>query len=48
MNYTPLDLPENIPIAFARAWNRRDADGIAALFDRAQLGCRARNGNQRS
>lgn len=29
----PLDRPEHVPVAFVEAWNRRDADGIAALFD---------------
>lgn len=33
MPYTALDRPEHIPVAFAEAWQRRDADGIAALFD---------------
>lgn len=33
MDYTPLDRPESIPAVFVEAWNRRDADGIAALFD---------------
>lgn len=33
MPYTPLDAPESIPAAFAKAWNRRDVDGIATLFD---------------
>jgi uncharacterized protein (TIGR02246 family) len=28
-----LDRPDSIPRAFVEAWNRRDADGIAALFD---------------
>lgn len=29
----PLDTPDRIPHLFAEAWNRRDAAGIAALFD---------------
>ncbi|MCK9490372.1 MAG: SgcJ/EcaC family oxidoreductase [Xanthomonadales bacterium] len=29
----PIDRAEAMPAAFARAWNRRDADGIAALFE---------------
>jgi uncharacterized protein (TIGR02246 family) len=35
MSETPRRLarPEDIPAAFVEAWNRRDADGIAALFD---------------
>jgi len=33
MDYTPLDQPEHVPAVFVEAWNRRDADGIAALFD---------------
>ena len=33
MDYTPLDRPEDIPTVFVEAWNRRDPDGIAALFD---------------
>ncbi len=28
----PLDRPDDLPAAFARAWNARDPDGIAALF----------------
>ncbi len=28
-----IDHPSNLPRLFAEAWNRRDADGIAALFD---------------
>jgi uncharacterized protein (TIGR02246 family) len=32
-DYTPLDRPESIPAAFVEAWNRRDADAIAGLFD---------------
>ena len=28
-----LDAPERIPAAFVDAWNARDPDGIAALFD---------------
>jgi uncharacterized protein (TIGR02246 family) len=28
-----VDVPERIPALFAEAWNARDADGIAALFD---------------
>jgi uncharacterized protein (TIGR02246 family) len=31
--YAPLDRPESIPRVFVEAWNRRDADAIAALFD---------------
>jgi len=30
---TTLHTPERIPELFAEAWNARDADGIAALFD---------------
>jgi uncharacterized protein (TIGR02246 family) len=33
MKYTPLDQPADIPRVFVEAWNARDADGIAALFD---------------
>lgn len=33
MTNIPIDSPERIPAAFVEAWNRRDADGIAALFD---------------
>ena len=33
MDYSPLDRPEDIPKTFVEAWNRRDADGIADLFD---------------
>lgn len=30
---TPQTTPETIPALFARAWNDRDADALAALFD---------------
>ncbi|WP_415092665.1 YybH family protein [Micropruina sp.] len=30
---TPLDQPEDVPAAFVEAWQRRDPDGIADLFD---------------
>lgn len=33
MSAPTLERPEDIPAAFVAAWNRRDADGIAALFD---------------
>ena len=33
MDQDPIDRPERVPEAFAAAWNRRDPDGIAALFD---------------
>ncbi len=33
MSGTPVPTPESLPAAFVEAWNRRDADGIAALFD---------------
>lgn len=33
MPYTPLDRPEHIPTAFAEAWNARDPDALASLFD---------------
>ncbi|HSJ15639.1 MAG TPA: SgcJ/EcaC family oxidoreductase [Longimicrobiales bacterium] len=32
-DYTPLDRPESVPTVFAEAWNRRDPDTLAALFD---------------
>lgn len=28
-----LNNPEDLPLAFVEAWNRRDPDGIAALFE---------------
>jgi uncharacterized protein (TIGR02246 family) len=31
--YTPLDRPEHIPVVFVEAWNRRDPDTLASLFD---------------
>lgn len=31
--YTPLDRPEHIPVVFVEAWNRRDPDALASLFD---------------
>ncbi len=30
---TSLDRPEDVPAAFVEAWQRRDPDGIADLFD---------------
>ena len=33
MTYPALDRPEDIPAAFVDAWDRRDPDGIADLFD---------------
>lgn len=33
MSYSPLDTPESIPAVFAEAWNRRDPDKLASLFD---------------
>jgi uncharacterized protein (TIGR02246 family) len=33
MAYSSLDKPESIPTIFVEAWNRRDPDRIAALFD---------------
>lgn len=31
--YPPFDRPERLPEIWATAWNRRDADALAALFD---------------
>jgi uncharacterized protein (TIGR02246 family) len=33
MTYTPLDTPASIPTVFAEAWNARDVDTLASLFD---------------
>ncbi len=33
MPYGPRDKPESIAHAFVEAWRRRDADGLAGLFD---------------
>ncbi len=33
MDYSPLDTPESIPKVFVEAWNNRDPDAIASLFD---------------
>ncbi len=33
MGYSPLDSPESIPTVFAEAWNRRDPDKLASIFD---------------
>lgn len=33
MAYGPLDRPENIPGVFAEAWNRRDPETLASIFD---------------
>lgn len=32
-DYTPLDTAESIPRVFVEAWNNRDADKLASLFD---------------
>lgn len=31
--YSPLDRPESIPIVFVEAWNNRDPDTLASVFD---------------
>lgn len=31
--YSSLDVPENIPVVFIQAWNNRDPDTLAELFD---------------
>lgn len=33
MPYSPLDTPESIPAIFVEAWNRRDPETLASLFD---------------
>jgi len=33
MNYPKPELPEDVPRLFAEAWNRRDAEAIAGLFE---------------
>ena len=33
MNYSPRDTPESIPTVFVEAWNHRDPDTLASLFD---------------
>lgn len=33
VDHTPLDRPESIPTVFVEAWNARDPDTIAGLFD---------------
>jgi uncharacterized protein (TIGR02246 family) len=33
MAYTPLDRPESIPIVFIEAWNNRDPNTLASIFD---------------
>lgn len=33
MTYTSLDRPESIPTVFVEAWNARDPDTLAMLFD---------------
>lgn len=32
-SYSPLDAPESIPVVFVEAWNRRDPDKLASIFD---------------
>ena len=33
MDYTPLDRPESIPTVFIEAWNNRDPNTLASIFD---------------
>lgn len=33
MDYSPLDTPESIPTVFVEAWNNRDPDRLASIFD---------------
>lgn len=33
MAYSPLDRPEHVPRVFVEAWNRRDPETLAAIFD---------------
>jgi uncharacterized protein (TIGR02246 family) len=33
LSYSPLDTPESIPTVFVEAWNRRDPDKLASMFD---------------
>ena len=33
MDFSPLDSPESVPSVFAEAWNNRDPDHLASLFD---------------
>ena len=33
LDYTPLDSPESIPTVFTEAWNNRDPDKLASIFD---------------
>lgn len=33
MDYTPLDSPENVARVFVEAWNNRDPEHLASVFD---------------
>lgn len=33
MAYSPLDRPEHVPRVFVEAWNRRDPETLASIFD---------------
>jgi uncharacterized protein (TIGR02246 family) len=33
MNYSALDSPKSIPTVFVEAWNNRDPDKLASIFD---------------
>jgi uncharacterized protein (TIGR02246 family) len=33
MSEAPINQPEDIVVSFVDAWNRRDPDALAALFD---------------
>jgi uncharacterized protein (TIGR02246 family) len=33
VTYTPLDTPDGIPVVFVEAWNNRDPDTLASIFD---------------
>ncbi len=34
MHYSPLDTPESVAKVFVEAWDQRDADKLASLFDK--------------
>jgi len=34
MSETPINRPEDVVVMFVEAWNHRDPDTLAALFDK--------------
>ena len=49
MNEVPINRPEDVVVMFVEAWNHRDPDAVAALFDTdAEFGQRDRSVSRRN